>query len=285
VGDPGLEPGTSSYRRDCASPPVPPNPQIIPANCRDGAGGRGLEGTGGDKLVAPWWPHGRHSRAWCGVARKRSSCRRYGQARTLRRGSLRPSRSCAPAAIFDAPSGSWRRACERPGARHSAQRLPCRLGGIACLSASMAAGLRRSRCRRGRSLGKPAVEGVAGDSGGAADVAGQWELAGTDRAQHRRHIEPVRTAPRPPPLSTVPPPAAAPARRCTPPARQDRRPAGPVGRQDPGRWPQAGLARLSCRCRSSPLAARWSTATKPLTETRSGLANSDRGLWTVRHVA
>ena len=62
--------------------------------------------------------------------------------------------------------------CERAGARTSAQRLPRCLDGIASLSPPMAAGLWRSRCRRSRSRGKPAVEGIAGDAGGAADIAG-----------------------------------------------------------------------------------------------------------------
>ena len=63
----------------------PPKSQIIPGNRCDGASGRGLEGTGGDKLVAPSWPHDRGSRARCRMTWKRTSRRRYGQTRTLRR--------------------------------------------------------------------------------------------------------------------------------------------------------------------------------------------------------
>ena len=85
VGDPGLEPGTSSLSGKPFVPSSPPNSHLIPANRRDGASGRGLEGTGGYNLVAPSWPHDRRSRAWCRMARKRTSCRRYGQARTLGR--------------------------------------------------------------------------------------------------------------------------------------------------------------------------------------------------------
>jgi hypothetical protein len=62
-----------------------PNSQIIPANGGHGARGRRLETTGGDKLVAPSWPHGHNSRPRLRVTRKRTSHRRYGHARTLRR--------------------------------------------------------------------------------------------------------------------------------------------------------------------------------------------------------
>ena len=94
---------------------------------------------------------------------------------------------CAPAGIASTAAGlgAWSRSsitwpwvpggagrCERAGARTSAQRLPRCLDGIASLSPPMAAGLWRSRCRRSRSRGKPAVEGIAGDAGGAADIAG-----------------------------------------------------------------------------------------------------------------
>ena len=53
MGDPGLAPGTSSLSGIPFVPSSPPNSQLIPANRCDGAGGRGLEGTGEDKLVAP----------------------------------------------------------------------------------------------------------------------------------------------------------------------------------------------------------------------------------------
>ena len=85
VGDPGLEPGTSSLSGKPDVPSSPLDSHLIPANRRDGAGGRGLEGTGEDKLVAPSWPHDCRSKAWCRMTRKRTSNRRYGQARTLRR--------------------------------------------------------------------------------------------------------------------------------------------------------------------------------------------------------
>ena len=63
------------------------SPQLALNPCKacNSAGGRGLERTGGYKLVAPSWPHGRDSRAGRRMTRKRTSCRRYGQARTLRR--------------------------------------------------------------------------------------------------------------------------------------------------------------------------------------------------------
>jgi len=55
------------------------------------------------------------------------------------------------------------------------------------------------------------------------------------------------------------------------------RPAGPTRPQHPGRWRRAGLAFLSCRCRSSPLAARWSTATnRPRAVRDAGLAGPRR---------
>ena len=85
----------------------------------------------------------------------------------------------------------------------------------------------------------------------------------------------ARSAPRQPPSSTEEPISAPRARRPSPPARSGTRPAAPVGRQDPGRRPRARLARLCCRCRSSPLAARWSTATtpSPSQSREAGLAN------------
>ena len=85
MGDPGLEPGTSSLSGKPFVASSRPNSHLIPANRGDGACGRGLERTGGDKLVAPSWPHGRGSRARRRMTRKRTSRRRYGQARTLRR--------------------------------------------------------------------------------------------------------------------------------------------------------------------------------------------------------
>ena len=85
MGDPGLEPGTSSLSGKPFVPSSPPNSHLIPANRGDGAGRRGLERTGGYKLVAPSWPHDRSSRARRRMARKRTSRRRYGHARTLPR--------------------------------------------------------------------------------------------------------------------------------------------------------------------------------------------------------
>ena len=67
--------GPLPYQENLLSPPVAPTRKIIPANRRDGAGGRGLEGTGGDNLVAPWWPHDRRSRVRRRMARKRAFVR------------------------------------------------------------------------------------------------------------------------------------------------------------------------------------------------------------------
>ena len=53
VGDPGLEPGTSSLSGKPFVPSSPPNSHLIPANRPNGTCGRGLEGTGRDNLVAP----------------------------------------------------------------------------------------------------------------------------------------------------------------------------------------------------------------------------------------
>ena len=53
MGDPGLEPGNLFLIRKPFVASSPPNSHLIPANRGDGAGGRGLEGTGRDKLVAP----------------------------------------------------------------------------------------------------------------------------------------------------------------------------------------------------------------------------------------
>jgi len=109
--------------------------------------------------VAPWWPHGRRSRAWCRVAGKRTSCRRYGQTRTLgrrpaarlhdlvepqqasARGRARPSRRRAsPGVGQEAVAGA--------AAARSAQRPPRRLNRLACLRSAAPAGLREDRRRR-----------------------------------------------------------------------------------------------------------------------------------------
>ena len=94
-------------------------------------------------------------------------------------------------------------------------------------------------------------------------MAGYGELTTADRAQdclhrdlgvlrrvRRRHQRTSRQA-------------APPARRPSPPGRRDRQPAAPAGRlQVHGREPRAGSTWPCCRSRSSPLAARWSIATK-----------------------
>jgi hypothetical protein len=85
MGDPGLEPGTSSLSGIPFVPSSRANSQLIPANACNSTIGRRLETTGRYNLVAPSWPHGRSSRPRRRVARKRTSCRRYGQARTLGR--------------------------------------------------------------------------------------------------------------------------------------------------------------------------------------------------------
>ena len=74
-----------SLIRKTFCPSSPPNSHLIPANGRDGRRRNGTGGTGGYNLVAPSWPHGRNSRAARRKARKRTSRRRHGQARTLRR--------------------------------------------------------------------------------------------------------------------------------------------------------------------------------------------------------
>jgi len=196
MGDPGLEPGTSSLSGKPFVPSSRANSQLIPANRETGECGRRLETTGRYNLVAPSWPHDRSSRAGCRTTRKRTSCRRYGYARTLRRRAAtslhdrvqggEPRRvelvAHAAVAVHDGVAMTRVRALR--------QALPCRLNSVACLPTSSSAGLRRNRCRRGRSRGKPAVEGIAGDAGGAADIAGHRELAGPDRAQDRLYIDP-----------------------------------------------------------------------------------------------
>ena len=74
---------------------------------------------------------------------------------------------------------------------------------------------------------------------------------------------PGRAAPRAPASSAHWPTTAPPARRPSPPGRGDRQRAAPAGRlQVHGREPRAGSAWPCCRSRSSPVAARWSIATK-----------------------
>ena len=85
VGDPGLEPGTSSLSEKLRVASSRANSNIIPANACNSIPGRRLETTGRYNLMAPSWPHDRSSGVRRRVARKRTSCRRYGQARMLRR--------------------------------------------------------------------------------------------------------------------------------------------------------------------------------------------------------
>ena len=74
---------------------------------------------------------------------------------------------------------------------------------------------------------------------------------------------PGRAAPRAPASSAHWPTAAPPARRPSPPKRGDRQRADPAGRlQVHGREPRAGSTWPCCRSRSSPVAVRWSIATK-----------------------
>ena len=56
MGDPGLEPGTSSLSGKPDVPSSRPNSHLIPAKRPNSTCGRGLERTGGYKLVAPSWP-------------------------------------------------------------------------------------------------------------------------------------------------------------------------------------------------------------------------------------
>ena len=74
---------------------------------------------------------------------------------------------------------------------------------------------------------------------------------------------PGHTAPRAPASSARWPTTAPPARRPSPPGRGDRQRAAPASRlQVHGREPRAGSTWPCCRSRSSPVAARWSIATK-----------------------
>ena len=134
MGDPGLEPGTSSLSGTPFVPSSPLDSHLIPANRHDGAGGRGLEGTGGDKLVAPSWPHDRGSRAGRRMTRKPTSCRRYGQTRTLRRPAAAPLRASRrpPRALARGRARQSRARtcpgsggdCDRAAARHSEPSAP-----------------------------------------------------------------------------------------------------------------------------------------------------------------
>ena len=149
--------GTSSSSGKTFVAASRPNSPLIAANGSNGAGGRELRGLAGYKLVSPSWPHGGGSRARRRVARKRTSCRRYGHTRTPRRAGRRaPARSPRPRqasargrARNHVPVGVQGQAgtvAKLP--RTSAQRPPCRLDGVACLSPATPAGLRRNWRRR-----------------------------------------------------------------------------------------------------------------------------------------
>ena len=153
VGDPGLEPGTSSLSGKPFVPSSPPNSHLNPANRSDRGGGRGLEGTGRYKLVAPSWPHGRASRADCRMTRKRTSRRRYGQARTLRRRAAArlhdrfQGGKPRHVALVDHAAVGVHDGVAMARVRASPQPLPCRLNNVACLPTSTSAGLASNRRR------------------------------------------------------------------------------------------------------------------------------------------
>ena len=198
VGDPGLEPGTSSLSGKPLVPSSPPNSKIIPANRRDGAGGRGLERTGGDNLVAPSWPHGASSRAGRRVGRKRTSRRRYGQARTLERRAAARLHD-----RVDPPRASARRRARPSRARRS----PASAGGPwpschATFSPAPATPPRPPRlpsyCNAGGAAKKPAPP-VSWwqasrrrhcERSGASGRHGRLWSSPADRAQDRLHIDP-----------------------------------------------------------------------------------------------
>ena len=115
--------------------------------------------------------------------------------------------------------------------------------------------------------------GAAGELAASQRLRAPREIRGGRRGRHRESRRPgpragssphslARTLPHTPPSSTEPQTTAS-ARRPPLPARPGTRPAAPAFRQDPGRRQRIRLARPSCRCRSSPLAARWCTATTP----------------------
>ena len=133
------------------------------------------------------------------MTRKRTSRRRYGQARTLRRRAVRaciwrrPRRASVrgrarPSRDRRCPGSAGHR--DRAGARHSAQRPPRRLDNLACRRTETPAGLRRNRCRRRRSPWQASRRAHRGRSAGSGRHTGYRELAGPDRAQDPLHIGP-----------------------------------------------------------------------------------------------
>jgi hypothetical protein len=130
------------------------------------------------KVVAPSWPHGRSSRRYSRMARKWSSRRRYGWARTLGGRAVaslqdRVDRREAGRVVglvhhVTGPVHGRAGRCDRVGARRSAQRFPCRLDGVACL---------RPRSRRGR--GK--AVGATDDLAASQPLRASREIRGSDR--------------------------------------------------------------------------------------------------------
>jgi hypothetical protein len=229
--------------RNISCPLQSPNSRLLPANRRDRAGGRGLEGTGWDNLVAPPWPHGRRSSARCRVARQRTLCRRYGQTRTLRRraaarpddrvqrGEARRVELVDHAAVGVDEGVAMTRARALSPSRCLApqqRRLPSYLdlGGAAEQPAALGAIWWRA--------GRRAHRGRSGRSGRHSRLRGARRRA--RRAGSSPHW-PGRDAPRPPPSSTEQRTTAAPARRPSPPARPETPRGDPAGRQHVGRQP------------------------------------------------
>jgi hypothetical protein len=85
IGDPGLEPGTSSLSDllGASGSRVRRTQQSkMAANRADGGAARRPGATSRDRSVAPTWPHRRALGRGCRSAWTRTSARRYGQART-----------------------------------------------------------------------------------------------------------------------------------------------------------------------------------------------------------
>ncbi len=88
VGDPGLEPGTYSLSENLRAADGRlrrPRSREIPANWGSRECVTRLETTRRAELVAPSWPHSGGSERGRRMIRLRTSHRRYGQTRTLRR--------------------------------------------------------------------------------------------------------------------------------------------------------------------------------------------------------
>ena len=117
--------------------------ELNPANMRNSAHGRRLETTGRYNLIAPSWLHDRSPRARRRMARKRTSRRRYGQARTLGRraaAGLHDRVDCGESRRLVGPVHHMSVCIRgRPGgggqaaAPQSAQRPPRRRDSLACL--------------------------------------------------------------------------------------------------------------------------------------------------------